>query len=142
MSALTWPQESSSDAQECLFLGNLDAKRDWGHARDYVYCMWLMLQQQEPEDFVIGTGQTTTVRCGSAPLPVLNAMLETFPHLGFCQGCYAAMCKHQAVRGYIAQVLQQPLSLGHALRQLHGHLSERMAWQLGPGGRLTDAFMS
>ena len=47
-------------------LGNLDAQRDWGHARDYVYCMWLMLQQEEPEDFVIGTGITTTVRC--APL--------------------------------------------------------------------------
>ncbi|CAL5224100.1 g6729 [Coccomyxa viridis] len=48
--------------QECLLLGNVDAKRDWGHARDYVYCMWLMLQQQEPDDFVIGTGETTTVR--------------------------------------------------------------------------------
>jgi GDPmannose 4,6-dehydratase len=43
-------------------LGNLDAKRDWGHARDYVYCMWLMLQQDTPEDFVISTGETTTVR--------------------------------------------------------------------------------
>jgi len=49
-------------AQDCVLLGNLDAKRDWGHARDYVYCMWLMLQQQEAEDFVIGTGETTTVR--------------------------------------------------------------------------------
>jgi GDPmannose 4,6-dehydratase len=49
--------------QECLFLGNLDAKRDWGHARDYVECMWLMLQQEQAEDFVIATGETTTVRC-------------------------------------------------------------------------------
>lgn len=48
--------------QECIFLGNLDAKRDWGHARDYVEAMWLILQQEKPEDFVISTGITTTVR--------------------------------------------------------------------------------
>jgi GDPmannose 4,6-dehydratase len=45
-----------------LYLGNLDAKRDWGHAKDYVQAMWLMLQQDEPEDFVIATGVTTPVR--------------------------------------------------------------------------------
>lgn len=48
--------------QECLELGNLDAKRDWGHARDYVMAMWLMLQQDTPEDYVIATGETRTVR--------------------------------------------------------------------------------
>lgn len=48
--------------QDKIYLGNLDAKRDWGHARDYVYAMWLMLQQDTPEDFVIATGVTTTVR--------------------------------------------------------------------------------
>ncbi|KAK9840561.1 hypothetical protein WJX81_001307 [Elliptochloris bilobata] len=48
--------------QECLYLGNIDAKRDWGHARDYVQCMWLMLQQEKPDDYVVATGQTTTVR--------------------------------------------------------------------------------
>ena len=48
--------------QDCLYLGNLDAKRDWGHAKDYVKAMWLMLQQPEPEDFVIATGQTRSVR--------------------------------------------------------------------------------
>jgi GDPmannose 4,6-dehydratase len=48
--------------QEKLFLGNLDAKRDWGFAGDYVEAMWLMLQQKEPEDFVIATGQTHSVR--------------------------------------------------------------------------------
>ncbi len=48
--------------QNCLYLGNLDAKRDWGHARDYVEMMWLMLQQDEPEDFVIATGQQYSVR--------------------------------------------------------------------------------
>jgi GDPmannose 4,6-dehydratase len=48
--------------QEKLFLGNLDAKRDWGHAKDYVEAMWRILQQDTPEDYVIATGVTTTVR--------------------------------------------------------------------------------
>jgi GDPmannose 4,6-dehydratase len=48
--------------QEKLFLGNMDSKRDWGHARDYVEAMYLILQQDQPEDFVIATGVTTTVR--------------------------------------------------------------------------------
>ncbi|MBK1721622.1 GDP-mannose 4,6-dehydratase [Thiocystis violacea] len=48
--------------QECLYLGNLDAKRDWGHARDYVEMQWLMLQQERPEDFVIATGRQYSVR--------------------------------------------------------------------------------
>jgi GDPmannose 4,6-dehydratase len=48
--------------QELLHLGNLDAKRDWGYAPDYVEAMWLMLQQKEPEDFVIATGESHTVR--------------------------------------------------------------------------------
>lgn len=48
--------------QNKFYIGNLDAKRDWGHARDYVEAMWLMLQQNKPEDFVIATGKTTTVR--------------------------------------------------------------------------------
>src|SRR5262249_55916363 len=47
--------------QKELFLGNLDAKRDWGHAADYVEAMWMMLQHHEPEDFVIGTGETHSV---------------------------------------------------------------------------------
>ena len=48
--------------EEQLFLGNFNAKRDWGHAQDYVEAMWLMLQQSTPEDFVIATGETTSVR--------------------------------------------------------------------------------
>ena len=48
--------------QRCLYLGNLDAKRDWGHAKDYVEMMWLMLQQQHPQDFVIATGLQCSVR--------------------------------------------------------------------------------
>ncbi|SOE21806.1 GDPmannose 4,6-dehydratase [Spirosomataceae bacterium TFI 002] len=48
--------------ESCLYLGNLDAKRDWGHAKDYIEAMWLILQQDVAEDFVIATGETTTVR--------------------------------------------------------------------------------
>jgi GDPmannose 4,6-dehydratase len=48
--------------QGCVYLGNLDAKRDWGHAKDYVEMMWLMLQQKKPEDFVIATGVQHSVR--------------------------------------------------------------------------------
>jgi GDPmannose 4,6-dehydratase len=59
--------------QDTCFLGNLDAKRDWGHAEDYVRAMWLMLQQDEPEDFVIATGVTTTVR---------DFVIRTFLELG------------------------------------------------------------
>jgi len=48
--------------QDCLYLGNLDAKRDWGHAQDYVEMMWLMLQQDRPDDYVIATGEQHSVR--------------------------------------------------------------------------------
>jgi GDPmannose 4,6-dehydratase len=48
--------------QDCLYLGNLDALRDWGHARDYIEAMWLMLQQEEPSDYVIATGEQHSVR--------------------------------------------------------------------------------
>ncbi len=59
--------------QETMYLGNLDAKRDWGHAKDYVEAMWLMLQQDKPEDFVIATGTTTAVR---------DFLRKTFTELG------------------------------------------------------------
>ena len=48
--------------EECLFMGNIDSLRDWGHARDYVTMQWLMLQQEQPEDFVIATGRQESVR--------------------------------------------------------------------------------
>ena len=48
--------------ESCLYLGNLSALRDWGHAKDYVYMQWLMLQQNQPEDFVIATGEQYSVR--------------------------------------------------------------------------------
>jgi len=52
----------TSGLQDCLYLGNLNAKRDWGHAKDFVEAMWLMLQQDEPDDFVIATGEQYSVR--------------------------------------------------------------------------------
>jgi GDPmannose 4,6-dehydratase len=48
--------------EDCLFLGNLNSERDWGHAKDYIEGMWLILQQDKPEDFVLATGVTTTIR--------------------------------------------------------------------------------
>ena len=62
--------------QDCLYLGNLDARRDWGHARDYIEMQWLMLQQKKPMDFVIATGRQISVRafvdlaCKAAGLPI------------------------------------------------------------------------
>jgi len=48
--------------QDCVYLGNLDAKRDWGHAKDYVEMQWLMLQQDQPDDYVIATGEQYSVK--------------------------------------------------------------------------------
>ncbi|MEO1098786.1 MAG: GDP-mannose 4,6-dehydratase [Bacteroidota bacterium] len=59
--------------QETTYLGNLDAQRDWGHAKDYVEAMWLILQQEKPEDFVIATGITTSIR---------EFITKVFNHLG------------------------------------------------------------
>lgn len=59
--------------QDCLYLGNLEAKRDWGHAKDYVRGMWMMLQQENPDDYVLGTGETHTVR---------EFVEKSFAHLG------------------------------------------------------------
>ena len=64
--------------QSDLYMGNLDAQRDWGHAKDYVEAMWLMLQQDVPEDYVIATGVTTTIRDF-----VIMAFLEVGIELAF-----------------------------------------------------------
>lgn len=65
----------SQNLQDCLFLGNLDAKRDWGHAKDYVEGTWLILQQEKPDDFVLATNTTTSVR---------DFCTMTFKELGIC----------------------------------------------------------
>ncbi len=66
--------------QDCLYLGNLDAKRDWGHARDFVEMQWLMLQQEGPEDFVIATGHQYSVR------EFVNAAARGDGHAAFVAG--------------------------------------------------------
>jgi GDPmannose 4,6-dehydratase len=66
--------------QEKLYLGNLDAKRDWGYAPDFVEAMWLMLQAEEPEDFVIATGETHTVR-EVAEIAFARGDLDWEPHV-------------------------------------------------------------
>lgn len=58
--------------QDCMYLGNIDAKRDWGHAKDYVEAMWLMLQQDTPSDYVIATGTTTSIR---------DFLIKSFKHV-------------------------------------------------------------
>src|SRR5260221_6480679 len=74
--------------QDRLYLGNLDAKRDWGYARDYVDAMWRMLQQDQPEDFVIATGQTHTVR-DFCTLAFLRAGIEVdWRSAGFAEKGY------------------------------------------------------
>jgi GDPmannose 4,6-dehydratase len=52
----------SIGTEECVVLGNLDSQRDWGHAKDYVRGMWLMLQQEVPQDYVLATGETHTIK--------------------------------------------------------------------------------
>ena len=59
--------------QDKILIGNLNAKRDWGHAKDYVKMMWLILQHKEPEDWVIATGKTTSVR---------DFIIMAFKHVG------------------------------------------------------------
>ncbi|MGV3554653.1 MAG: GDP-mannose 4,6-dehydratase [Croceibacterium sp.] len=76
--------------QDKLFLGNLDAKRDWGHAKEYVRGMWLMMQQDEPDDYVLATGETTEVRefvrwaFEDAGIPI-DFQGEGLDEKGFCQ---------------------------------------------------------
>jgi GDPmannose 4,6-dehydratase len=73
----------------CLYLGNLDAKRDWGHAKDYVEGMYLILQQDKPEDFVLATGITTTIR---------DFVKMSFAELGIELGFRG---KYEAEEGYV-----------------------------------------
>ena len=80
--------------QDKLYLGNLDAKRDWGHAKDYVRMMWMILQADEPEDWVIATGQTTTVR-DFVTMAFKYAGIELeFKGLGVDEKAYVVSCSN------------------------------------------------
>jgi GDPmannose 4,6-dehydratase len=85
--------------QDMIYLGNLDAKRDWGHAKDYAEAMWLMLQQPVPEDYVIATGINTTVREF-----VKLAFLEAGVELEF-------FGKNEKERGIVKRVLDPSIQL-------------------------------
>src|SRR6187401_2992862 len=80
--------------QNVVFMGNIDSKRDWGHAKDYVEAMWLMLQQDKPEDLVIATGKTTTVR-EFLILAFAEAGIELeFKGSGVNEKAYVKSCRH------------------------------------------------
>jgi len=94
--------------QKCLYLGNLSAQRDWGHAKDYIEAMWLILQQEKAEDYVIATGVTTTVR---------DFVKMSFAELGI-EVEFSG--RDQNERGVIIDVDQElALSLGLNLDELH-----------------------
>lgn len=83
------------ELQDCLYLGNLDAQRDWGHAKDYVEAMWRMLQQEVPEDFVIATGVTTSVRAFvRMAFKELGITIE-FTGSGVNEKGYVAACENE-----------------------------------------------
>ncbi|MGK0385848.1 MAG: GDPmannose 4,6-dehydratase [Patiriisocius sp.] len=81
--------------QDCLYMGNLDAKRDWGHAKDYVRMMWMILQADEAEDWVIATGKTTSVRdfIGMA-FDKVGIEIE-FKGIGLAEKGYVSACKDE-----------------------------------------------
>jgi len=84
--------------QDKLYLGNLDAKRDWGHAKDYVEAMYLILQQDKPDDFVIATGVTTTVRDFiSLSFKEVGIEIE-FKGVGLNEKAYVASCENPAFK--------------------------------------------
>jgi len=95
--------------QDKLFLGNLDAKRDWGHAKDYVRAMWMMLQQDEPDDYVIATGETHSVR---------ELLDEAFGHLGL------DWQKHVEIDARYFRPAEVDLLIGDATKA-----KEKLGWQ-------------
>src|SRR5690606_15593325 len=82
--------------QDKLYLGNLDAQRDWGHAEDYVRAMWLILQQDRPEDYVIATGITTSVRDFVRMAFAEVGITLTFKGIGVEEKGYVSHCANPA----------------------------------------------
>ena len=123
--------------QDKLILGNIDAKRDWGFARDFVEAMWLMLQQDEPEDFVIATGETHSVR----------EFLElAFGRVGLCWQDYVAMDQRYLRPSEVELLLGDPTKarekLGWEPRTSFQALVEMMVdhdWELAKRESFTDA---
>jgi GDPmannose 4,6-dehydratase len=97
--------------QDCLYMGNLDAQRDWGHAKDYVEAMWRILQQDTPEDFVIATGVTTTVREFITMAFAEVGIALKFEGEGVKEKGYVASCGHPA---YQLEIGKQVVSIDPA----------------------------
>ncbi len=97
--------------QDCLYMGNLDARRDWGHAKDYVEAMWRILQQDTPEDFVIATGVTTPVREFIKMAFAEAGIGIAFKGEGVEERGYIAACTHPA---YQLEVGRQVVSIDPA----------------------------
>ena len=95
--------------QRELYLGNLEARRDWGYAKDYVEAMWLMLQQSKPEDFVVATGETHTVR---------EFLAEAFGHVGLDYKKYVRLDKK-----YL-----RPIEVNH-LRGNYAKAKKKLGWR-------------
>ena len=90
--------------QDCLYLGNLDAKRDWGYAPEFCEGMWLMLQQEKPEDYVIATGQQHSVReFINSAAQCLDMQLE-WQGSGVDEVAYWRNCKTRSIKEPIIQV--------------------------------------
>ncbi|MGE0500570.1 MAG: GDP-mannose 4,6-dehydratase [Rhizobiaceae bacterium] len=94
---------------DTLAMGNMDAKRDWGHAKDYVRAMWLMLQQEKPDDFVIATGRTTSVR---------DMVRIAFGHVGLDPQ------KHVVLDPRFARPAEVDVLLGNAAKA-----KEKLGWE-------------
>ncbi len=96
--------------QDCLYLGNLDAQRDWGHAKDYVEAMWRILQQEKPEDYVIAMGETTYVRdFVRMAFAEVGIMIE-FKGEGVYEKGYVASCSNP---NYLLEIGKQVIAVDH-----------------------------
>lgn len=97
--------------QEKIFLGNLEAKRDWGHAKDYVRMMWMILQAEKPEDWVIATGETTTVRDFVRMAFAEVGITLEFKGEGVDEKAFVAACDH---KDYQIEIGKEVLSVDPA----------------------------
>jgi GDPmannose 4,6-dehydratase len=97
--------------QDKLYLGNLDSRRDWGHAKDYVEAMWLILQQEKPEDYVIATGITTTVR-DFVKMAFEELGIEiTFEGTGVAEKGYVTACRNM---DYLVEIGKEVIAVDPA----------------------------
>ncbi len=93
--------------QQCLYMGNIDSKRDWGHAKDYVKVMWLMLQHTKPDDFVVATGVTTTVREFIVKTFIRLGVVVEFKGSGVDEIGFVSEVKDSSVRVKVGDVIMR-----------------------------------